>query len=628
MIEVNISNLKKMYGATSIFEGISFTVKSGERVGLVGPNGCGKTTLLKMIMGQETITEGRISFLKGTTLGYLDQIPNFARDVLVLDILKDALKDLYDQKTYLKELTHELTIKKGHDLEKAMLTYSKVEADFAFKGGYEIDTKIAKVASGLKITEDLQTMPFDLLSGGEKTRVMLGHILLKNPSVLLLDEPSNHLDLESIEWLESYLQSYDGSLLLVSHDRYFLDNVCNKMVELSLHKAYIYHGNYSYFVLERERRFYLELKVYMAQQKKIKRMEEQIKQYRIWGVARDSEKMFKRAKELEKRLEKIERLDKPIKDPKKMKMKNQTSRTGKRVLNVQHLSKRFGDLVLLEDTGFELFYQDKLAILGDNGSGKTTLLSLILKDFDLEEPKYKWGSKIKIGYLPQEVHFEEPSYSLLDYFHHTHQIGHIEARRELAKALFTGDDVFKKIHQLSGGEKSRLKLASLTYEQVNVMVLDEPTNHLDISAREVLEDMLLAYEGTVLFVSHDRYFIKKIASRIAEIRDCKLHLYEGDYNYYRSIKQQETKEREDYVSTKNKQRNKQDKTNVKEVNINEEDLLKHLEEIEEKLHKNEENMQAVGHDVDQLQELYLKKQGLEEEYEQVFAMLESSEEDG
>ena len=628
MIEVNINNLKKMYGATSIFEGISFTVKSGERVGLVGPNGCGKTTLLKMIMGQETITEGHISFLKGTTLGYLDQIPNFASDVLVLDILKDALKDLYDQKQYLKELTHELTIKKGHDLEKAMQTYSKVEADFAFLGGYEIDTKIAKVASGLKITEDLQNMPFDLLSGGEKTRVMLGHILLKNPSVLLLDEPSNHLDLESIEWLESYLQSYDGSLLLVSHDRYFLDNVCNKMVELSAHKAYIYHGNYSYFVLERERRFYLELKVYMAQQKKIKRMEEQIKQYRIWGVARDSEKMFKRAKELEKRLEKIERLDKPIKDPKKMKMKNHTSRTGKRVLNVQHLSKRFGDLVLLEDTGFELFYQDKLAILGDNGSGKTTLLSLILEDFDLEEPRYKWGSKIKIGYLPQEVHFEEPSYSLLDYFHHTHQIGHIEARRELAKALFTGDDVFKKIHQLSGGEKSRLKLASLTYEQVNVMVLDEPTNHLDISAREVLEDMLLAYEGTVLFVSHDRYFIKKIASRIAEIRDSKLHLYEGDYNYYRSIKQQETKEREDYVSTKSKQRDKQNKTSVKQMNMKEEDLLKHLEEIEEKLHKNEEDMQAVGHDVEQLQELYLKKQGLEEEYEQVFARLESSEEDG
>ncbi len=619
MIELNISNVSKMYGATTIFKEISFTVKSGERVGLVGPNGCGKTTLLKMIMGIETINEGTISYMKGSTVGYLDQIPEYDDDVLVIDILKDALSDLYDQRSHLEALAIQLGEYTGEELDKAMKTYTKVEADFAFKGGYDLDIKIAKVASGLKISEEMQNLRFSLLSGGEKTRVMLGHILLKSPSILLLDEPSNHLDLESIEWLESYLQSYDGSVLVVSHDRYFLDNVCQKIVELAYHKAYVYHGNYSYFVIERERRFLLELKVYLAQEKKIKRMEEQIKQYRIWGVARDSEKMFKRAKELEKRLEKIEKLDKPVKDQKKMKMKTGTSRTGKRVLEANNINQSFDDLLLLKDASIDLFYQDKLAILGDNGSGKTTLLNILLEDITKEEPQYQWGTKIKLGYLPQEVSFEDETMSLLDYFRITHQVGAIEARRELAKALFTSDDVFKKIYQLSGGEKSRLKLCSLTFEDVNLMFLDEPTNHLDISAREVLEELLLDYKGTVLFVSHDRYFIKKIASRIAEIKEYSLQYYEGDYEYYRLMKKRAQKNIEQKDKKPIVRHEKAKKKMINEPTI--ESLHKELELLEEKMNKIEKEMQKTGHDVTRLQELYQEKEHLELQYEEVFLQI-------
>jgi len=452
---------------------------------------------------------------------------------------------------------------------------------------------------------------------------MLGHILLKKPSILLLDEPSNHLDLSSIEWLENYLQSYEGSVVVVSHDRYFLDNVCSKIVELSYHKAYIYHGNYSYYVLERERRFYLEMRVYMAQQKKIKRMEEQIKQYRIWGVARDSEKMFKRAKELEKRLEKIERLDQPIKDPKKMTIDTKTIRTGKRVLEARNIDKSFGELVLLKDASMDLFYQDRLAILGENGSGKTSLLNLLLEDMNKEEPNFKWGTKIKLGYLPQEVSFEDEHVSLMDYIRVHHQIGPLDARKLLAKALFTGDDVFKKIYQLSGGEKSRLKLLSLTYEEVNFMVLDEPTNHLDISAREVLEELLLDYKGTVLFVSHDRYFIKKIASRIAEIKDQTLHYYEGDYDYYKRVKKREEKQNVEKLERKvhKKENTKKEETRVSDVS-----LWSALEDLEKQMELLDQKMNEAGHQLDLLQDYHQEKQALEEEYHKIFAKLEDHHE--
>ncbi len=539
MIEASISNISKIFGEDLIFENISFDIKTNERIGLIGPNGSGKTTIIKILYGLENIQKGEFSFRKGTKLGYLDQIPEYEDSVIVLDILEKAFVGTYKIKKAMDDLSMTFGDLDSVKLENALKEYSRLTEIYEQLDGYETETKINKVCSGLKISDLMRTTEFNKLSGGEKTRVTLAKILLEEPSILMLDEPSNHLDLESIEWLENYLKSYKGSVLIVSHDRYFLDNVCKKLVELSTYKAHVYHGNYSYYVIEKERRFLLELKVYLSQQRTIKRMEEQIKRYRIWGVMRDSDKMFKRAKELEHRLSKIERLDKPKYGNDKMKIKNiDTSRSGKRVLEAFHINKSFGELELLNDAHIDLIFQDRLAILGNNGSGKTTLVRMLVEDSNIEESTYKWGSKINVGYLAQEIIFEDDNKSVLDYFMNEHGVNQGVARRELAKALFIRDDVLKKINVLSGGEKSKLKLCSLTFNQTNLLILDEPTNHLDIDSREILEEMLSVFKGTILFISHDRYFIKKIASRIGDIEDKQITYYEGDYDYFRNSKLQ------------------------------------------------------------------------------------------
>lgn len=619
MIECNVNNISKMFGADLIFENISFSVKTNERIGLIGPNGCGKTTIMKIIYGLESVNEGSVSFKKNSKLGYLDQIPDFNDDIKVIDILESAFEHIFELKKEMDRLTKSFGELTGNKLNRAFKQYASITEKFELLDGYNTETLTNKVCTGLKISDDMKSMDFNVLSGGEKTRVMLAKILLEKPSILMLDEPSNHLDLESIQWLENYLKNYEGSVLIVSHDRYFLDSVCKKLVEISTYKAHVYHGNYSYYVIEKERRFLLELKVYLAQERKIKRMEEQIKQYRIWGVMRDSDKMFKRAKELEKRLVKIERLDKPKYDNNKMKLENiDTSRSGKRVLEAYDIDKSFDDLILLEEAEIEMIYQDRLAILGNNGSGKTTLIKMILADFPLKEDRlYKWGSKLKIGYLAQEVSFDDEDDSVLDYFMKEHNVSQNVARRELAKALFIRDDVLKKIKILSGGEKSKLKLCSLTYDKTNFLILDEPTNHLDIDSREVLEEMLEAFHGTILFVSHDRFFIKKIASRVGEIRNKEIVYYEGDYDYFLHVKSLEQVEDISQKKDKTKTRYPQ-----KVVKVDIDKIYQELEEIEAAIIEIDNQMLEFAYDAIKLQELYKAKEEKELQYEEVYKLLE------
>lgn len=607
MIECNINNVTKFYGADLIFENISFDIKTNERLGLIGPNGCGKTTIMKIIKGDEHVQNGNVTFRKGTKLGYLDQIPLFNDSIKVIDIMHSAFEEVYKVKRKLDICLKSLEELTGELLERALNEYTNLTHQFEQLNGYLTETDINKVCTGLKISENMRDMSFNLLSGGEKTRVMLGKILLEQPSILMLDEPSNHLDLESIEWLEGYLREYKGSVLIVSHDRYFLDNVCKKIIELSSNKAYIYHGNYSYYIIERERRFLLEMKVYLSQERKVKRMEDQIQRYRIWGRMRDSDKMFKRAKELKKRLEKIQRLDKPKHDNPQMKIDNNNhSRSGKRVLSAEHISKSFGELELLKDASIEIIYKDRLAILGSNGSGKSTLIKLLLEDKEMIEPNYIWGSKLDIGYLAQEVKFPDESMSVLDYFMNEHEISQNQARAELAKALFIRDDVFKMIKHLSGGEKSKLKLCSLTFNNVNLMILDEPTNHLDIDSREILEDLLLAFSGSILFVSHDRYFIKKIANRVGEIQDKQLTYFEGDYEYYRFMK---SRQKAEEVKVK-KVRAKKNFSKVES-----DTTILEIEEIEKQMIDIDVLMEAHAFDAVELQKLYQKKLELELKYE-------------
>ncbi len=610
MLELNINNIKKTYGADLIFENISFDIKSNERVGIVGPNGCGKTTLLKIIYGQENVIEGNISFRKGSVVGYLDQIPEY-KNLKVIDILNIAFTETFKIKKQLDTIALKLTEPNNYD--KNMKEFTRLTEIYERLDGYLIETNINKVCTGLKINSDMREMDFSLLSGGEKTRIMLAKILLEQPSILMLDEPSNHLDLESIEWLETYLSNYNGAVIIVSHDRYFLDNVCKKIIEISTYKAHVYHGNYSYYVLEKERRFLLELKAYLSQQKQIKRMEEQIKRYRIWGVMRDSDKMFRRAKELEKRLEKVERLDKPKDANDKMKLRNQnTSRSGKRVLEAYNINKSFDDLHLLENAYLELYYQDRLSILGNNGTGKSTLIKMLIEDFhETEDPIYKWGTKLKLGYLAQEVNFKDDNLTILDYFMKEHGVGQAEARNVLATALFIRDDVLKKIKVLSGGEKSKLKLCSLTHNQTNFLILDEPTNHLDIDSREVLEEMLLLFEGTILFISHDRYFIKKIATRIGEIEHKKITYYEGDYDYFRHIKKE--------ITAKSK---KQKKPRMKAKQIKKRDYLQELENLEHKINDINNRMKEHAFDAIKLTELHQELEETNKLYNEIYNLIE------
>jgi len=533
MIECSINNATKYYGANKLFSGISLDLKTGERIGLIGQNGCGKTTILKMIMGVEDYQEGSIAIRKDARVGYLNQMPVFEASATTMDVIELAFENVSNLKKEMKTLEERLIHLQGEAIEKAILSYGRLTEQFETLGGYDIETKISKITEGLQITDLLKGMLFEKLSGGEKTRVILAKILLEQPDILLLDEPSNHLDLEAIEWLEGFLKEYKGSVLVVSHDRYFLDSVVNKIVELEFNRAVPYLGNYSYYVVEKERRFLVEYKIYQTQQKKIDNMERQIERYRIWGVMRDSDKMFRRAKELEKRLDKIDALDRPVLEKTKVRLDAQaSSRTGKIVLETEGLAKQFGDNSLLKDVNLNIFYQDSVCIVGSNGSGKTTLLKMILRELEPDSGSIKIGSRVKIGYLPQNVVYDDEELTVLEYFTQLYDLTLGEARSQLAKALFMKDDVNKKIKSLSGGEKSRLKLCSLTFDDVNFMILDEPTNHLDIDSREVLEETLIQFQGTLLFVSHDRYFINKVANKMMAIENKGVKVYPGNYSYY------------------------------------------------------------------------------------------------
>jgi ATPase subunit of ABC transporter with duplicated ATPase domains len=641
MIELGINNLKKYYGASKIFENISFELRTGERLGLIGQNGCGKTTLMKVLMGTEDYQDGEINIRKGAKIGYLNQIPVYNNDVKVIDVVRMAFEQVYELMNKMSTLEKQLESLQGDALNKALNDYSNYMQQYELEGGYELETKIGKITEGLKIMETMKEMYFNQLSGGEKTRVILAKILLEEPQVLLLDEPTNHLDLGAIAWLEEFLKEYKGSVIIISHDRYFLDSVVNKIVELSSSKASIYTGNYSYYVMEKERRVLEEYRNYMNQQKKIEQMENQIKRYRIWGEMRDSEKMFKRAKELERRLEKVEVLDKPVLDSRKVRFSAEmNNRSGKIVLEAENVSKVFEEKKLFKDINLTLFYQDSACILGGNGCGKTTFLKIALGELFPDTGVIKLGAQVKIGYLPQQIEYIDEEQTILEYFSELHNITYEKARGQLARVLFFKEDVNKKIKYLSGGEKSRLKLCSLTFEKVNFMILDEPTNHLDIDSREVLEDMLLEYEGTLLFVSHDRYFINKVADRMIEMKNQTMKIYTGDYNYYleeclkeesEKLKKEEEKgkekggeknySKEKEVIGKEKYKDegsKKEKRNEKKLELAEQAIA----ELEAKLKDLEEAMEQHNSEAEYLKELFLEKERYKQELEKAYQQWE------
>ncbi|MGL5311755.1 MAG: ribosomal protection-like ABC-F family protein [Peptostreptococcaceae bacterium] len=536
MIQLEIKNLEKYYGANLIFKDINFDVQSKERVAIVGRNGCGKTTIFNIISTKEQKDNGEVLIRKGSKIGYLEQIPKF-ENYKVKEVLNLAFANLLDIENNLRLLEQKMQ-SETIDLDSVLDKYSKLQLDYENRGGYEKDTAISKVCSGLNLNDDFLELEFETLSGGEKTRVLLAKILIERPDILLLDEPTNHLDMKSVEWLEDYLNDYDGSVIIISHDRYFLDRVVNKVVEIENLESKTYIGNYSSYVVQKEENFILQQQQYKEQQKKINAMEESIKQLKIFSRNGQNEKFVKRAQSMQKRLDKIEKLDNPNKKKDEMKINviNNTKQS-EDVIIIKNGKKSFEDRLLFEDIDVLIRKGENVALIGENGCGKSTLIKIILQSEKLDKGEFKVANSSKIGYLPQEVVFENEEMTILEWFREDISILEGKAREYLAKYMFYKEDVFKKVKSLSGGEKTRLKLSKLLYFDINLLILDEPTNHLDIDSIKNLEKVLKDFTGSIFFVSHDRYFINSICNRILSIENNKVYNWNGNYDYYKEKSQ-------------------------------------------------------------------------------------------
>lgn len=538
MIEIELNNIKKNYGLRNILDGFSLELKTGERVALIGQNGSGKSTILKIIAKQESIDSGTINIRSGAKIGILNQIyENEKEDILVEDFLHKSFEKILKVERKLNKLETQMSTEVNADkLEKLIDEYGKTQERFLLIGGYETQEKFNKICSRFYINKDLLKQNYNLLSGGEKTRVNLAKLLLTQPDILLLDEPTNHLDIHSLEFLEELILKYKGTVLIVSHDRYFLDKVISKTILLENGKENIYYGNYSYFLKEDERRTLAQFEKYKNQQKKIEKMKESITVLRKFGELAGNEMFFKRAKNIEKRLEKMEIIDRVDLNNKTLDLKfNMKKRSGNDVLKIENLEKRFGEKVIFKDVNLNLNYGEKACLIGENGSGKSTLIKIILGQDINFDGKMKLGTSIKIGYIPQNIIFEDNEKTVLDYFSEENNFSETEARNKLAKYGFRQENVFKRLGKLSGGEKVRIILMKLIQKDINFLILDEPTNHIDIDTREILEEALKEYKGTVLFVSHDRFFINAIANRVLNIEDCKIKSYYGNYDNFTNL---------------------------------------------------------------------------------------------
>ena len=544
MMDISIANAKKNYGFKNVLDGFALDVTSGEKIGLIGPNGCGKTTLFKLITKEEGLESGSISIRKGVNVRLLSQMPPVVDDeCTVRDILTRDFKDVFEIETHMKELEKQMAVADSNELERILDRYGKLQNRFMDLDGYTIDSKISELCNKFKIDENMLNRKFNTLSGGEKTIVNLASIMLSNPDILLLDEPTNNLDIDTLEWLESYLKSYTGTIILCSHDRYFLDKVVSKIVLIERGKSEIFFGNYSYYLEENERRTLAEFEQYKDQQKMIEAMKRKIKQLQEFGKLAypGGESFFKRAASIQKRLDKIELLDKP-ETAKEIPLNFQmTDRSGKQVLMVRDFDLAVADKDLLDQVSFDVAFKDRTCLMGKNGSGKSTLIKYIMNLYENEQDDshVRIGSNVSIGYIPQSITFEDDNATILDVARKSYYGSETHLRASLAKFMFNGENVFKRVGALSGGEKVRLKLFELMQKNVNLLIMDEPTNHIDITTQEVLEEALKEYPGTILFISHDRYFINEIAEKILYIEDKEIKEYLGNYDGYRETKEKQ-----------------------------------------------------------------------------------------
>ena len=527
---LSCQNISKAFVENQVLKNVSFHIEDHEKAAIVGINGAGKTTLLRIIVGEMTPDDGQVVLAKDKTLGYLAQNSTVDTSHTIYEELLSVKADLLRLEEKIRECENNMKHADGDALEDLMKQYTSLTHAFETGGGYLYRSELVGVLKGLGFTEDEFSKPVATLSGGQKTRVALGRLLLQNPDLIILDEPTNHLDMNSIAWLETYLLNYKGAVLIVSHDRYFLDRIAGKVIEIDQSKATTFMGNYSDYAVKKEQLRVAAWNAYMNQQREIKHQEEVIEKLKSFN----REKSIKRAESREKMLDKIEVIEKPSEVRTDMKL-TLTPRilSGNDVLTVEHLSKSFDSHKLFADVNFEIKRGEHVAIIGDNGSGKTTLLKILNGLIPADQGTFRLGSNVEIGYYDQEHHVLHSEKTLFEEISDDYPyLNNTQIRNVLAAFLFTGEDVFKRISDLSGGERGRVSLAKLVLSNANFLILDEPTNHLDIMSKEILEDALNGYEGTILYVSHDRYFINRTAHRILDLTEGQFVSYFGNYDYY------------------------------------------------------------------------------------------------
>ena len=619
------NNISKSFGIDEIIKNASFHIEEREKAAIVGINGAGKTTLLRIIMGEYQADSGEVVIAKDRTIGYLAQHQNLTGDNTIYDELLSVKKDIIELEQKIRRLELEMHSKEGAELEAVMEAYSKSTHQFELQNGYAYKSEVTGVLKGLGFEEADFDKRMNTLSGGQKTRVALGRLLLSKPDIIMLDEPTNHLDMNSIAWLENYLVNYDGSVIIVAHDRYFLDKVVTKVIEVERGVVSVFSGNYSDYAAKKKQLMDAKLKEYYNQQRDIKHQEEVIAKLKSFN----REKSIKRAESREKMLDKIDVIEKPITEQETMHFKLEPAKeSGNDVLSIEGLSKAFGDNKLFENVSFEIKKGEKVALIGNNGTGKTTILKIINHIIEADAGKVRLGANVEIGYYDQEhnvLHMDKTAFDEIgdDYPDMTNT----QIRNMLACFLFTGDDVFKKIKDLSGGERGRVSLAKLMLSNANFLILDEPTNHLDIMSKEILESALNRYTGTVLYVSHDRYFINKTATRIIELSANTVTNYIGNYDYYLEkrdiLAPKEMKAVREEKSTVVKDDWKSQKEEQARLRKKQNDILKlekNIEKLEQENAELDEQLALPENytDVQKLMKLNERKQEIEKQLEQLY----------
>ena len=534
MVDIQVTNLTKFFViGENLLENLTFEIQEGECVAILGRNGCGKTTLFNILTGQMDFDSGEVYVNPNKKLGLISQIPRFPEGFTVEDVLRSAFADILRVRQKMELLECEMA---NGATDAQLREYDALTNRFQTGGGYDMDVEVDKICNGLGITPEQRAQEFASLSGGEKTRVNLARLLLEKTDILLLDEPTNHLDLNSVEWLEQYINAFKGTVLTISHDRYFIDQVADRVIEITDGHAEFYSGNYSFYMDEKQARFDLQLKQYEQEQAKLKQLGCTVERMKGWGI--NNRTLYRRAMSIQHRMERIRKTEKPKKERTMKASFGEKEFSGDIVFKMKNVSKSFGDRVLFSDVNLTVEGGERIALLGDNGTGKTTFIKCLLGDEDCAG-KIQFGPTVKFGYLPQIIHFDHPERSLYDTMLYEKNCTPQTARDRLGAFLFQGEDVFKQVGNLSGGEQSRLRLCMLMDEKINLLILDEPTNHLDIASREWVEAAIEEFEGVLLFVSHDRYFIEKFAERIWLLEDGTIRDFKCGYQKYRSILEHE-----------------------------------------------------------------------------------------